>query len=316
MDQVYNEMNITDKITLIAEMYYAYGLTQGEIAEKLMISKPWVSKLLNRAIDLGIVRIEVLSHFAGFKELQDDLQKKYGTKIFIVKNPTTGDGVTNIGKAVANYLLARIRPGDTIGVSWGATLSVMIEQLIPMQMRDVTVVPLVGGVGSNAACLSNLAAIKMAEKFGAQCLLFHAQAFCSSKEEKEAILSNPEVRSVIERGNRSDIAFVGVGDLYSSTMVKSGFITEESIKELEKSGAIGDISLWFINQYGQILDHGINQQIVACSLQEVSKNAREVICMASGKQKVRTLDAALKGKWFTSLFTDISTAEELFQYKG
>ncbi len=310
-----NEMNIKDKIMLVAEMYYTYGLTQGEIADKMGISRPWVSKLLNRAIDMGIVRIEVLSHFAGFKELQQELQDKYGIKFYIVKNSTTGESYTNIGKAVSNYLLAKIRPGDTIGVSWGITLSVMIEQLIPMKMSDVEVVPLVGGLGSKAQYLSNLAALKMAEKFDARCHLLHAQAFCSSEEERDAIFSNPETSFVIEKGNHCDIALVSVGDLYGSTMVKSNFITEESLKELEKCGAVGDISLWFIDKNGRIINHGLNRRIVACSLPEVSQNAREVICMAFGHQKVRAMDAALKGKWFSSLFTDIDTAQELLNFK-
>ena len=59
----YINANMIDKIILIAEMYYSYGLSQMEIAEKLEISRPWVSKLLNRALEMGFVRIEVISQY-------------------------------------------------------------------------------------------------------------------------------------------------------------------------------------------------------------------------------------------------------------
>jgi len=144
-------------------MYYTYRLTQQEIAERLGISRPWVSKLLDRAIDLGIVRIEVVSYFANFKELEKQLFDKYGVKVYIVKNSASGESYTNIGKAASNYLLAKIRPGDTIGVSWGVTLTVMIDELIPMKVQGVKVVPLVGGLGSRAEYISNLSSLKLSE---------------------------------------------------------------------------------------------------------------------------------------------------------
>jgi len=309
------KMDITEKITLVAEMYYTYRLTQQEIAERLGISRPWVSKLLDRAIDLGIVRIEVVSYFANFKELEKQLFDKYGVKVYIVKNSASGESYTNIGKAASNYLLAKIRPGDTIGVSWGVTLTVMIDELIPMKVQGVKVVPLVGGLGSRAEYISNLSALKLSEKLDCQCVLLHAQAYCSSPEEKEAVLSNPQVSNVIEMGNHSDIALIGVGDLYTSTIAKSKIISDEIIKEMESYGAIGDISLWFIDKDGKIIDRGINKNIIACSLQEVTKNAREVICMACGDSKIKVLDAAMRGGWFTTLFTDVNTAKGLLNYK-
>ena len=50
-----NPDNMLDKIVLVATLYYKNKLSQQEIAKKLSISRPWVSKLLSRAEDLGIV---------------------------------------------------------------------------------------------------------------------------------------------------------------------------------------------------------------------------------------------------------------------
>lgn len=52
-----NADTMLDKIVLVANLYYKNKLSQQEIAKKLNISRPWVSKLLSRAEDLGIVKI-------------------------------------------------------------------------------------------------------------------------------------------------------------------------------------------------------------------------------------------------------------------
>ncbi len=43
----------------VARMYYEQGYRQAEIAERLLVSQPRVSRLLKRASDLGIVRTTV-----------------------------------------------------------------------------------------------------------------------------------------------------------------------------------------------------------------------------------------------------------------
>ena len=311
-----NDMNMVDKIMLIAEMYYSYGLSQGEVAEKLAISRPWVSKLLNRAIEMGIVRIEVISPRAGFSDMEKAVKEKYSIReTIIVKDASTNENYNNLGKVAANYFMTRVKPGDIIGVSWGLTISTMIEYLIPMKIQNVTVVPLVGGLGSKAVDLSNVAAMKIAEAFNAKCNLLHAQAFCSSKEEKEAVLSNPQTQAVIEQGKHTDIALLSVGDLHRSTISSQNHISEERIKDLENCNAVGDIALRFIDKNGKIIDHEINSMTIACPLEDVARNAREVICLACGEHKIKVIDAALKGKWFSSLITDVRTASALLNFK-
>ncbi len=73
-----NPDNMLDKIVLVATLYYKNKLSQQEIAKKLSISRPWVSKLLSRAEDLGIVKIEINSPVTGNSQLEEALKEKYG----------------------------------------------------------------------------------------------------------------------------------------------------------------------------------------------------------------------------------------------
>ena len=58
------------KMLLAANLYYKEKLSQQEISQQLNISRPWVSKLLKRAEEAGIVRIEILSPYTGHTELE------------------------------------------------------------------------------------------------------------------------------------------------------------------------------------------------------------------------------------------------------
>ena len=50
----------TEPLMTAAVMYYEQSASQQEIADRMGISRPSVSRLLQRARDLGIVRIEIV----------------------------------------------------------------------------------------------------------------------------------------------------------------------------------------------------------------------------------------------------------------
>ena len=49
-----------EKITKVAEMYYEDNLKQTSISRRLNISKYAVSRMLKKALEVGIVKIEVV----------------------------------------------------------------------------------------------------------------------------------------------------------------------------------------------------------------------------------------------------------------
>lgn len=310
--------NVTDieslkKITLAAEMYYIYDMPQKDIADRLGISRPWVSQLLKRAKELGIVRIEIDSPLKGCSEIEETIKKKFPIEnIYVIKCTNDGD-YTNISMAAANYLVSHIMPEDVIGVGWGMSIANMIDYITEMKLKEVKIVPIIGGAGSAAACLSSVCANRLSTILGAQCELLHANAYCYNMKEYEAVMSNNNVKSVIEIGEQSDIAIVGIGNMENSRIVEYNYVNDEDKKELEKHGAVGDIAFRFIDKGGEIIDTDFNKRIVACDLKKVKKNAREVIALAYGPAKAETIKAALKGGWISTLFIDSETAELLIQ---
>lgn len=302
------------KILVAAEFYYLYKFSQEEISKRMGISRPWVSKLLKRAEEIGIVKVEVLTPSAGITQIEDQLKEKYNiASCKVVRKFSSANILTNVGKAAANYILSVIQPKDIIGVSWGRTLAAVADEFVEVYYPDVSVIPIIGGLGIDPELLSNQVATKMANTLGAHYALLHAPAFTTGKKERDVFLNEPSIKSMIEKCDDVTIAVTGLGSLRGSTMHMAGYISEQEISELEELGVVGDIALRFIDCDGTIVSHPILNRLVASDLNTIRKKAKQIIGVASGINKVTVIDAALKGKWLDALITDFETASELLK---
>src|SRR5690606_40773930 len=68
----------------IAKMYYFQGLTQSEIANKVGISRPIISKLLQKARECGIVEIVIKDDTLRTVDLEQKLESEFPMKEVLV----------------------------------------------------------------------------------------------------------------------------------------------------------------------------------------------------------------------------------------
>ena len=305
---------IYQRIVLAAELYYIYGLSQEEVAKRMGVTRPWVSKMLKRAEEMGIVRVEVISESAGIQQLEKALVERYGIKrAAVIRSVSQDDTLVDVGRAAAHYLISAIQPNDIIGVYWGKSLAAVAEQFLPLHHPDVTVVSLVGGIGANPEILSNQIAAKIASALDGTCELLHAPALTGSREERDIFMKDPMISKTLAIGERSDIVLLSIGSLRDSTLLASGYVTDEEVDRLEQMGAVGDIGMRFVDKNGRILDFSVNEKIVSNELEQVIDGARDVIGVALGDNKVDVIRAAMIGKWLDMLVTDSRTAEALLR---
>ena len=154
----------------IAQLYYDSGLTQDDIAQKLRLSRPKVSRLLQEARDAGLVKITVAEMPGLHTELENRLEQKYGLLDVLAVDVSAAGSTKNLagepgaeaedtyentarelGAAAAAYLRRTVQDGDTIGLTWGLTLSAMVDNLTPEKKKQITITQLVGGMGEPAA---------------------------------------------------------------------------------------------------------------------------------------------------------------------
>ncbi|MHB8136589.1 MAG: sugar-binding domain-containing protein, partial [Anaerolineaceae bacterium] len=135
----------------VAKLYYESGLTQEAISRQLRISRPTISRLMQDAIDQGIVKITITQDSERFAEVEKQLCDIYGLLEVIVTDISDPDSNSEVSKdlgvTAAYYFSRMVKDGDVIGLTWGTTLSAMVDNLKSTRIRNVVVVQLVGGLG-------------------------------------------------------------------------------------------------------------------------------------------------------------------------
>lgn len=302
----------------VALLYYNEKLTEQEISARLGISRPKVSRLLKKALEIGIVEIKINTN-NDLTSMEKEIEKKYKLQeVKIVEYKTEENELLKkeLGKAAAELLVRIIKNGDIIGVSWGTTIA-LIPQFIKInkKLNTCLFVPLVAGLGQAPYEIqANNIAIEFAKAFGAKWQLLHAPAIVENLEVKKSILSDSMVKKSLEIAAKADVAIVGIGGpINTSTILESGYFGENEINELNREGAIGDICSRFFDINGNICERAeINNRIIAISLEQL-KQIKRVVGVAGGKNKIQAIKSAVKGGYINILVTDTVTAEELLK---
>jgi deoxyribonucleoside regulator len=110
------------------ELYYRQSRSQKDIARALGISAPTVSRLLKRAFDEGLVRVEL--DLPRREQLEAGLVERFGLRdAVVVAAGGRGDVKEELGTAAAAYFEKIAANGLRVGLSCGFTLYQTIRQL-------------------------------------------------------------------------------------------------------------------------------------------------------------------------------------------
>src|SRR5690606_20932659 len=131
-----------------ASAYYLEDLRQAEVAERLGVSRPTVSKLLTEARRIGMVRFEVLD-VAGpdVRDLEDRLRAELdGVRVRIAPGNQVQRQFRGIGDLLGEELRSLgLRRGDVMLVSSGQTTHAVARLPGIPELRGVIIAPTVGG---------------------------------------------------------------------------------------------------------------------------------------------------------------------------
>ncbi|WP_264987853.1 sugar-binding transcriptional regulator [Lysinibacillus piscis] len=301
------------QLVKIANWYYTDGWTQQQIAKKMGVSRPVISKLLQKAKDTGIVEVFIKDESVHTVELEKRLETQYGLQDAVVV-PSVGltpDMVRrSVGQMAAHYI-ARWLGQDVkqLGISWGKTLAEVVKEY-PFERREqINIVPLVGGMGTKSVEIhANQLAYELAKKMNGSCSYLYAPAIVETVELRERLVEMQDIAQVLEEGKNVEVALIGIGNPHKgSTMKEIGYVQEADIQSLKKAGAIGDIGSRFFDQEGTPIEHELNSRIIGLHLQDLIK-IPYVIGVAEGTHKAESVEAALKGNYLHTLIIDEQTA--------
>lgn len=301
----------------VSRLYYESNLTEREIAHRLQLSRPKVSRLLKQARAEGIVQIGVLSPPGVYPDLEDRLERRFELQEAIVveaSDVASQEGVSReVGAAAARHLQETLGGTSTVGLSWGRTLQAMVASLRPQRRESAHVVQIIGGLGeptaeSHATGLCR----RIASILNCRLTLLPAPGIMSSRQSKEALLSDSHVQAALKLIAHIDVAYVGIGVAApSSVLMRDGsIISGDELATLTAQGAVGDIALRFFDGSGRPIRSDVDERVIGVSLEQLKQIPR-VVGVAGGPQKEAVIRGALLGGYVDVLITDQGTAERL-----
>lgn len=307
----------------ITKQYYELGRTQDEIAQVEHISKSTVSRILKRAQDKGYITILINHPIESVQSLEQEFYDYFDIqKVFIA--PSYVDNfqirLTDTCRALAENLPKMLQDNEIISVSWGRMMEQLVSVLQPPAhpLKNIRVVQLSGSVAKNV--ISNLSSFiveHFSATFGGTGYLLPAPALVDTKEIANAIMSDSQIKMVLDLARESDFSVFSIGSVNPhSVIVERGSFSQEHYHELMQLGAVGDIVARYFNINGELVDHDINQRTIGLTLDEL-RAKRIRLALAVGSDKIQGIVGALRGKICTHLYTDEITAKEVLKcYKS
>jgi DNA-binding transcriptional regulator LsrR (DeoR family) len=304
-------------MTKVARMYYTLHLRQTQIANQLDISQATISRLLKRAQDEQIVRINVNMPTGTYADIESELEQSYGLKEVIVVDSIDNEEqiMRDLGAAAAFYLEQTLQPGEVIGLSsWSKTLMAMVDAMNPLDREGgAEVVQILGGMGNPSVETHAVHLVRrLAVLVQGKASFLPAPGVVASAEMKQLYLSDPYVMEVLGKFSEVSLGLVGIGSVEPSDMLASSgnVFSAEELEDLRLHGAVGDVCMRFFDAEGQAVETRYNDRVIGMELGQLS-HLRRCLAVAGGRRKVAAIRGAILGKYINVLITDAFTAREL-----
>jgi DNA-binding transcriptional regulator LsrR (DeoR family) len=308
------------------ELYYRQSQSQKDIAKTRGVSAATVSRLLKRAFDERLVRVELdLPRLEG---LETALAHAYGLRqAVVVVAGGRGDLKAELGGAAAAHFEKIARNGMRVGLSCGFTLYETIRALRERRLRDLSLYPLSGESTLKLVDLfPNTLVGMMAAKYRPHVRAYalpvqHLLSLRQIERERRRLLRDPEIRSIFEAARTVDIALCGIGLIAEST---PGFCAAAeaygvSVKRLRQLGVVGEINYQPFDADGRIVDRpelrALMHRVLSVEGEQLRALSRRenhtVMAVAGGRAKVDAVRGALRGGFMNVLVTDEDCAAGL-----
>ncbi|HMO10825.1 MAG TPA: sugar-binding domain-containing protein, partial [Actinotalea sp.] len=285
-------LSIDDPETLVAvaSLYYEHDASQKEIAERLGVSRPTVSRLLERARETGIVRIEIVPPNVD-PGLPARLRERLGLHAVHVAagRADEADPGPVLAEALGRALdEARLVPGDVVVVSWGRAVH-SVSRRLRRSHPGVLVAPGMGGNSGDQPWFQPNEIVRiLANSIEAHPRYFHAPAL-ASRALHETLMAEGQLDPLIAMWERAKVSLVGVGawPKPDPSYAAAGFPVDDPALDQ----AVGDFAGWSFTLDGTEVPYSV--------------------CLAGSVSKALPAVGAARARLYNVLVTDAPTARAI-----
>jgi len=304
----------------VAWYYYKDELTQDEIARRLSVSRASVGRLLDRARRVGLVSITLNAEYLDAFELSGELRRTFGLAEALVvpdheKEPADHHTLNaRIGLGGAQFMSTHLRPGGSLGVGWGETVSRVIAATNFGAVGPVHMVTLTGGVeGYLPTILSSKGETGAESSEVTSATVIPTPIMASTPALAAALRDEPTVQQVLKQACDVEHALVGVGTpTADATIVHMGYLNPADVRGLRERGVVGDILGQFFDADGNVVELPIHDRRIGIELSDLM-HIPKVVGVAGGLHKAQAILGALHGGFLDVLVTNELVAIRLLE---
>lgn len=311
-------MNIFDDTMLIyrvARNYYIDNLSQNEIAMMTNISRPQISRLIKRAHELGIARVDIsLPSSIDIQQLKEQLRICLDLDDVIIPSNSSSDEDlnNNFYSFAANYIYDYIDDCSSVGLGWGRSLYETSLQLsYRKEKNQMSFYSLVGSSGNNNPYMqTNGITDRFAERFRGKAHYINTLAVTPKASISE--VESKRLEAIQNHWKSLDAAIVGIGGYELSEQFAINELSHDEYILNHKEEIFGDLIANFFLKDKRLLKLPERYCISACPLDDLKKIPK-VIAISKGLSKVDAIYFAAKNKYIKALITDQQTAKAILE---
>ena len=302
-----------DNTALLAEIarrFYLLGESKIVIGNDLGLSRFKVARMLQEALDRGIVTIRIRDTNDDEERLSAELARHLGLREAVVV-PFDHNVATErdtLGSAGARYVSRHMSTGDVIGFSWGRTLLPIAAHLTAVP--KATFVQLTGVVGNDPTQSPIEIISRIKRQTHSQAKALFAPLFSATAETAASLRGQESVADVIALYDHLNIAVLSVGSWRPRVTQLEQHLSDEDARFLDEQKAIADFGGIFFGEDGMLIDTPLNERRISVSVAELQKTP-SVIAVAGGLLKVDAIHAVCCTGLPTCLITTTEVAEAL-----
>jgi lsr operon transcriptional repressor len=303
----------------VAWFYYKDELTQDEIAKRLSVSRASVGRMLDRARKVGLVSINLNADHLDAFEVSRQLRGTFGlAEALVVPDHPGADGDRHtlnarLGLGGAQFMSTHLRPGGSLGVGWGETVSRVISSTNFGAVGPVHMISLTGGVDAYLPAFLGSKGDGPAEAEMTTATVIPTPIVASTPELAAALKAEPSIQQVLKQALAVDQAIVGVGTpTEDATIVEMGYLAADDMRALHDHHVVGDILGQFFDASGRVVRLPIHDRRIGIELSDLGRIPK-VVGVAGGLHKVDAILGALRGGYLDVLVTNELAALRLLE---
>jgi len=272
-----------------------------------------VVRMLADARSRNEVRISVVGELEELVRLERGLEHAFGLEAATVVplSEAAADPVPAIAAALGRLISATVRSGMRLGVGWGRTLYSSLPWIEGQTLHDFKVISLLGGIIEARRFNPAEFAWQLAERFQGEGYLVPAPAIVDSMTTRDALIERCGIDAIFRMSDDLDAVLLSVGGMETATTTfRVGYLSREERLSLVRAGAVGDLLFHFFAGDGTVVEHDINERIVAVGIERLRRVPVRIMA-SGGAEKVDALFGAMSLVPPTRLVTDEHTARAL-----